>query len=212
MDYVANVPGAAAWNLIAAANPPGVAGPRIDNPAANAGQYFYFAMDGYAGVDAGGPYAGLFTTSLCGCIAGFLVRTNAGAIRRIVGYHQTNMAAVPAGAILLFNAGGGPNGPGPADVNYLIRPDKAGIVVGPPAAIAAIVGAQIPVANAHTYRREDGENVSWVISFNGDMGEMTAAFAGTCSDDQKKPWGVQAALALPPAPAGQTCCMPCLIL
>lgn len=211
MDYVADATGVAAWNLLAAHNPPGTAGPRIVNPAATPGPYFYFAMDGYAGVDAGDQYAGLFTTSLCGCIAGFLVRTNGGAIRRIVGYHQTNMDGVPAGAIALFNAGG-PNGAHLGDVNFLIRPDKAGIVMGLPASVEAIVGVQIPAANLHTYRREDGENVSWVISFNGDMGEMTTAFADSRRADQQKPWGVQAALALPPAPVGQTCCMPCVIL
>jgi hypothetical protein len=213
MNYVADiaVPGTAAWNITAAPNPPAVAGAVIQNPAVSAGQYFYFGMDAFASVDLGGQYLGLFTTSLCGCIAGFLVRTNGGVIRRIAGYHMTSMGTVPQGAILLFNAAGA-NGPQPGDVNYLIRPDKAGMVMGLPDDIDALIGNLIPRGNAHTYRREEGNNVSWIISLNGDMGEMTDQFALSRSDEQQKGFGVQAAIALPPPPAGKTCCIPCVIM
>ena len=211
MNYTANAAGTVGWNLIATPNPPGAAGPIIENPAADAGQYLYFAMDGFIGIDAGGPHQGIFTTSLCGCVAGFLVRTNGGVIRRVIGYHKTNVDDVPAGAVALFNAGG-PNGPQPADVNYILRPDKGNYFAGLPDAIQALVGGAVPPANCHSYLRSSGvDHVSWVISLNGDMGEMTQAFADTRNAEQQKAWGVEQVPVIPPAPVGKQCCMPCVI-
>ena len=205
MQYTANAPGTTVWNLIAAPNPPALgAGPTIEHPAVDAAQYLYFAMNGVGTVDAGGQYQGIFTSSLCGCIAGFLIRTNGGAIRRITGYHQTSDRAVPGTAMAQFNVAG-PNGPNPGDVSYLIWPDKANIA-GPVPAVIAGIGI------VHHYLRSAGDNVSWVVSFNGDMGEMTAAFHASRSREQSKAWGVQVAQAPPPVPADETCCLSCVIM
>ncbi|NMG34420.1 hypothetical protein GRF61_08165 [Azoarcus sp. TTM-91] len=199
MNYNVNTGvGTTAWNLLANANPPAVAGPVIEHPAANAAAYFCFAMDGAASVDAGGPYAGLFTWNLCGCIAGFLIRTNGGAVRRITGYHKTFQDTVPGAAVALFNAAG-TNGPQPGDVDYLIVPDKVSHPPSVPHSVSGLVGLTI-----HYYMNPQ-RNVSWVVSFNGDMGEMSAAFTGSRTAGQNISWGTQ--VVLPPPPTNSGCCV-----
>lgn len=199
MNYNVNTnAGTAGWNLLANANPPALAGPVIEHPGASAAPYFCFAMDGAASVEAGGPYAGIFTSNLCGCIAGFLIRVNGGAIRRITGYHKTFLDTVPGLAVAQFTTPGA-NGPQPGDVDYLIVPDKADRPPSVPDAVSGLVGLTV-----HYYMNSQ-HNVSWAISFNGDMGEMSEAFVGSRTAEQKISWGAQAIL--PPPRTKSGCCV-----
>jgi hypothetical protein len=192
MDYfVTNPGGHVGWNLLHPPNP-GVAGSRIVNPAQNAPNYLCFGMNQYAAVNAHGQYFGLFTKSLCGCFAGFLVRTNGNEIRRIAGYHYTSNEAVYEGAVLLFNQPG-PTGPAPGDVNYAITPDtNENYRADLPDRIALVVGPNRPIPRDrwHSYRRPQGpgppDHLSWVISLNGDMGEMNPEFDGSLTPEQAK--------------------------
>jgi hypothetical protein len=195
MDYVANGTGAPiGWNLSQQTNPPGPNGPMIKHPADSAAGYIYFAMDGLSVSDRGGGDNGVFTTSLCGCVAGFLIRVRGGIIRRIAGYHQTGSQTVPKKAKALFFAAG-TNGPSHGDIHYLLIPDKAGMFMDPPDPISDLIGREIPQRNMHRYRRSGGEHVSWVISFDGGMGEMTDAFAASRSPAQKEAFGQQRVIA-----------------
>jgi hypothetical protein len=207
VDYIVNRDGTVGWNLSKESVPPGASGPAIENPAKNAARYFYFGMDACAAVDLDGQYLGLFTTSLCGCWAGFFVRTRGSTIRRIVGYHRTKKHGIPEDAIELFNEVGA-NGPSRDDVNYLIRPDKASIATVLPSCVEEVIGDLISEKNVHSYLRPAGEHVSWVISLDGQMGEMTADFEQSRSRAQKVPYGAQT---MPTPPTGGKRHRPCTL-